>query len=306
MSIFPKRAIRGNTVTVHWNITLPAGMEAAVCPFVRIGINSPGGHTHMLFEDHVLLLPSTAAAAPASLQNNGTYQYLNKHTPLLVLASYLTGPQQREKLAEILTNIQNGRHYYFTWPVPADAAPGKYTLLSEMYIDGSVKHSGTSTEDFFYIEQLNIDTHAGGEVIIHNPGPEPVPAKLITYLAGHHQRPEAMEVFYISPGERRNVNTAGKSIFLVYNEERITIPLHTYQQPRTLRNQFHLFLQKEKDGEQQSYVLPREGETAWRLSGPQREIWQSADGMHSAALVKEKHSAGYDEMLAQGLITEIP
>jgi hypothetical protein len=175
-----------------------------------------------------------------------------------------------------------------------------------MYIDGSVKHSGTSTEDFFYIEQLNIDTYAGGEVIIHNPGPEPVPAKLITYLAGHHQRPEAMEVFYISPGERRNVNTAGKSIFLVYNEERITIPLHTYQQPRTLRNQFHLFLQKEKDGEQQSYVLPREGETAWRLSGPQREIWQSADGMHSAALVKEKHSAGYDEMLAQGLITEIP
>jgi hypothetical protein len=306
MSIFPKRAIKGSTVTIHWNISLPAGMESAVCPFVRIGINSPDGHTFMLFEEHVLLLPSTASAAPDSLKNNGTYQYLNKHTPLLVLASYLTGPQQREKLAEILTNLQNGRHYYFTWPVPPDAVPGKYTLLSEMFLDGSVKHSGTAAEDFFYIEQLNITTHEGGEVIIHNPGPEPVPAKLITYMTGYHQRPEAIEVFFIAPGEYRAVNTAGKSVFLVYNEERITIPLHTYQQPRTLRNQQHLFLQKEKDGEELSYVLPRVGETAWRLSAPQREIWLAADGMNSAAIVREKHSAGYDEMIEQGLITEIP
>ncbi|OQP59019.1 hypothetical protein [Niastella populi] len=306
MSIFPKRAIRGNTVTVHWNITLPAGMESAVCPFVRIGINSPGGKQHMLFEEHVLLLPSTAAVAPASVETSGTFQYLNKHTPLLVLASYLTAPQQREKLVEVLTNLQNGRHYYFSWPVPPDAAPGKYILLSEMYIDGSVKHSGTATEDFFYIEQLNISTGEGGEVVIHNPGPEPVPAKLITYIAGYHQRPYTLQVFFIAPGEQLPVNTAGKSVFLVYNEERITIPLHTYRQPRTLRNQQHLFLHKEKDGEQLSYVLPREGETAWRLSGPQREIWQAADGMSSAAIVREKHSAGYDEMLAQGLITEIP
>ncbi len=306
MSIFPKRAIKGSTITIHWNITLPAGMEKAVCPFVRIGINSPNGQRHMLFEEHVLLLPSTAAAAPASVEIAGAYQYLNKHTPLLVLASYLTGTHHREKLAEILTNLQNGRHYYFTWPVPADAVPGKYTLLSEMYIDGSVKHSATAAEDFFYIEQLNISTSENGEVFIHNPGPEHVPAKLIAYTAGSHQRPETLEVFFIAPGAQHGVNTAGKSIFLVYNEERITIPLHTYQQPRTLRNQQHLFLQKEKDGEQLSYVLPREGETAWRLSGAQREIWQAADGMNSAALVREKHSAGYDEMIAQGLITEIP
>ena len=195
MSIFPKRAIKGSTITIHWNITLPAGMETAVCPFVRIGINTPNGQQHMLFEEHILLLPSTAAAA---VEKAGAYQYLNKHTPLLVLASYLTGPQQREKLTEILTNLQNGRHYYFTWPVPADAAPGKYNLLSEMYIDGAVKHSATAAEDFFYIEQLNISTGENGEVVIHNPGPEPVPVKLIAYTAGNHQRPERNGAYFFT------------------------------------------------------------------------------------------------------------
>lgn len=251
----------------------------------------------MLFEENMLLLPAMGTAKTNDHK---------KQTPLLVLASYLATPQQREKLIEILTNIQNGRHYYFTWQVPTDAVPGKYTLLSEMYIDGTVKHSGTASEDFFYIEQLNIGVHAKGEVLIHNPGPEPVPAKLIYYLANNHQHPESIEVFYIAPGEHRAVNTAGKSVFLVYNEERITIPLHTWQQPRVLRNQQHLFLQKEKEGELLSYVLPREGETAWRLSEQQWKIWQAADGMGNAAMVREKHSAGYDEMIAQGLIVEIP
>lgn len=305
MSIFPKRTVAGSAVTIHWNLSLPAGMETTVCPFVRIGINSPDGNTYMLFEDHVLLLPSTAAPAPPGLQQSSSYQYLNKHTPLLVLASYLSGKQSREKLAEILTNIQNGRHYYFTWAIPPGAPPGKYTLLSEMYIGGSLKHSGTAADDFFYVEQLDITTHAAGEVIIRNPGLEPVPAKLITYTAGHHQRPENLEVFYIAPGDSHAVNTAGKSVFLVYNEERITIPLHVCQQPRSLRNQQYHALYKEEAGEPATYVLSREGEEAWRLTGPQRAIWEAADGMTSAMHLRETDNKGYDEMIAHRLITEI-
>jgi hypothetical protein len=303
MSIFPKRTVTGSTVTIHWHLTLPAGMESAVCPYVRIGINSPGGHIYMLFEEHVLLLPSTGAATSASLQQGGT---LSKHTPLLVLASYLAGPQQREKLVDILTNLQNGRHYYFSWPVPPGAAPGKYTLLSEIHIGGAIKQSATAAEDFFYVEQLNIAEYGKGEVVIQNPGPEPVPAKLITYTAGRHQRPETPEVFSISPGDSRVVTTSGKSMFLVFNEERITIPLHAFQQPRVLRNQQHLFLQKEKDGEALSYVLPREGDNAWRLTSRQREIWEAADGINSAATLRQIDNTGYNEMIAEGLITELP
>lgn len=305
MSIFPKRTVAGSTVTIHWNLTLPAGMEAAVCPYVRIGINSPAGHTDMLLDEPVLLLPSTAAPAPATLQPGGSYQYLNKHTPLLVLAAYLAGQQPREKLVEILTNIQNGRHYYFTWAVPPGAPPGKYTLLSEMYLSGSIKYSGTAAADFFYVEQLDITTRTG-EVIIHNPGPEPVPAKLITYAAGQHQRPEMLDVFYIAPGDSRTVPVTGKSVFLVYNEERITVPLHAWQQPRSLRNQQYHALQKEESGEPVTYVLPREGTEAWRLTGLQREIWEAADGMTGAAQLRATGSDCYDEMITHGLIIEIP
>lgn len=305
MSIFPKRTLPNSTVAIHWNLTFPARLESAVCPYVRIGISTPDGKTHMLLDEHVLVLPSTAAPAPAALQQAGTYQYLNKHTPLLVLASYVSGSQSREKLAEVLTNIQNGRHYYFTWQAPPDAAPGKYRLLSEMYIDGTLKLSGTAADDFFYVEQLTVAAHADGAVMIHNPGPEPVPAKLITYASSQLQRAEGLEVFYIAPGESRSVDTTGKSVFLVYNEERITIPLHTFQQPRPVRNQQYLSLSKEENGESVTYVLPREGEDAWRLTGTQRDIWESADALHSVTALREKDSRAYDEMISHRLITEI-
>lgn len=305
MSIFPKRTIAGSSVTIHWNLTLPAGMETAVCPYVRIGIISPRGQTYLLFEEHILLLPSTAAPAPAHLQQTGSYQYLNKHTPLLVLATYLAGQQPREKLIEILTNIQNGRHYYFTWTAPPDAPPGKYTLLSEMHLDGMARQSGTAADDFFYIEQLGLSTNAHDEVTIHNPGPEAVPVKLITYTIKNHLQPEALEVFYLAPHTSHAVTTAGHMVFLVYNEERITVPLHCLAQPRPLRNQQHLFLRKEEAGIPVTYVLPREGYNAWRLTGPQREIWEAADGMHTLTALREKNSALYDELITQQLITEI-
>lgn len=306
MSIFPKRTVAGSTVTIHWNLTLPAGMESPVCPFVRIGIIDPAGHTHLLIEEHVLLLPSTAAPAPASLQAEDKWLYLNKHTPLLILASYLSGQQSREKLIDILTNIQNGRHYYFTWPVPRKAAPGKYRLLSEMYLEGSVKYSGTAAEDFFYVEQLAVTQEADGQVTISNPGPEAVPVKLIVYPAGDHSRPETMEVFYLPAGKIHQVTITGKSVFLVYNEERITLPLHALQQNRPLRNQQHLFIQKQEAGVPVSYVLPREGDNAYRLTGLQREIWEAADGMNAAETLRKKGGALYDEMIAHRLITEIP
>lgn len=305
MSIFPKRTIKNSTVTIHWNLTLPAVMDRAVTPYVRIGIIDPLGNIHMLFEEHVLLLPSTAAPTPAPLQQTTTLQYLNKNTPLLVLASYLSGRQSREKLVNILTNMQNGRHYYFSWTVPPHAVPGKYIILSEMYCEGSVKHSGTADEDFFYVEQLDISNHPGDEVSIYNPGTEPVPIKIITYPAGQHQIPESLEVLHFEPGNRLTVSTTGKSIFLVYNEERITIPLHAWQQPRPLRNQQYLFIDKTEEQEAVTYVLPREGDNGWRLTGQQRALWEAADGMNAAASLREKNNGLYKELVAQQLISEI-
>jgi hypothetical protein len=305
MSIFPKRTVAGSSVTIHWNLTLPPGMETTVCPHVRIGIVSPDGHTHLLFDEPILVLPSTAGSAPPSLSTDGGYQYLNKHTPLLVLASYLAGKASREKLIELLTNIQNGRHYYFTWSVPPDAMPGKYTLLSEMHVDGGVRYSGTAAEDFFFVEQLVIRTAGNEEAVLHNPGPEPVPIKLITYTTGQFQRPEGLALSYLQAGQQLTVSIAGKYVFLVYNEERITVPLHAFQQPRPLRNQQLLSLRKMEAGEAVCYVLPKASDNAYRLTGAQRNIWEAADGMITAQALRDKDNVLYDEMIAHGLITEL-
>ncbi|WP_315814859.1 hypothetical protein [Paraflavitalea speifideaquila] len=153
---------------------------------------------------------------------------------------------------------------------------------------------------------MDIISHSPGEIIIHNPGPEPVPAKLITYASGRYQQPEAIDVCYIEAGDKRHITTTAKSIFLVYSEERIIIPLHTGQQPRALRNQQHHALYKEEAGEAVTYILPRAGEIAWRLTGVQRAFWELADGMTGAEQLRATDSNAYDEMLAQGLIIEIP
>lgn len=305
MSIFPKRTIAGGSVTIHWNLTLPATRKQAICPFVRIGITDPAGKTTLLLEDHVLVLPSTAAPAPEAMQANNPLLYLHKNTPLLVLASYLSGKQSREKLTAILNNLQNGRHYYFTWAVPPDALPGKYLLCSEMHIDGITKYSGTAAEDFFYVEQLSISAGTNGLVTITNHASEPLPVKLIHYDKHDDACPRAIEVFHIPALGTCQVAMDTAIIFLVYNEERITIPLHALQQKRVVRNQQYLSLHKEEAGEAITYVLPKEGDDAYRLSGVQRTIWAAANGMTSNEELRKINSGLYDEMLASGLIKEI-
>src|SRR5689334_7339361 len=110
MSIFPKRTIAGQSVTIHWNLSVPAGLQKPLTPFVRIGIIDPAGQTTMLFESTVLVLPSAGMPVPVAPQQENIPLNLHKHTPLLLLASYLSGRQKREKLIDILNNIRSGRH----------------------------------------------------------------------------------------------------------------------------------------------------------------------------------------------------
>jgi mannose-6-phosphate isomerase-like protein (cupin superfamily) len=288
MSIFPKRTVRGGTVTIHWNVNPPVGLDKPLCPFVRIGVIDPGGQTHVLFEEHVLLLP---AAAP----------HLPKNTALLVLASYLAGQQSREKLIDILNNLQTGRHYYFAWKAPDDALPGKYKLLSEMYLEGSLLGSTTAAEDFFYVDQITIADDAQGNVTIHNPGPEAVPVKLISYSPQHHHQPDTLEVFNLAAGQERQITIEDKSVFLLYSEERITVPLHALHQPRALRNQQMLSITKQEV----LYALPRTGNDAYSLTGLQAALWQAADGINTAASLRAIDNTVYNDLLTHRLITEI-
>lgn len=305
MSIFPKRTIAGQSVTIHWNLSVPPGLQTPIIPFVRIGVIDPAGQTTMLFESHVLVLPSAGMPAPVALQQENNSLHLHKHTPLLLLASYLSGRQKREKLVDILNKIQSGRHYYFTWLAHADAQPGKYKLLSEVHIDGRVHYSGTAAEDFFYVEKIAV-TENEGIITITNHSPEAVPIKLIYYNETDHSQPSNIQVLEIPGSGIHRLKQEEQPVFLVFNEERIVIALHAIAQTRCIRNQQYLFLHKLEAGEEITYLLPREGEEGYRLTGIQQQLWNAANGINTRAqLRKSDTKAVYDEMVAHGLIAEI-
>jgi hypothetical protein len=306
MSIFPKRTVAGNSVTIHWNLHAPMDQATPLCPLIRIGIIDPAGQLTMLFEGHVLVMPGTGLPAPTYLEQENKLLYLNKHTPLLLLASFLSGGQPREKLVQVLGNIQAGRHYYFTWMVPPDALPGKYQLLSEVHINGSVKYSGTAKDDFFYVEQVTASVDAQGRVTINNHSAEPVPVKLVHYAPGQHTSPLDIQVLEIPAAGHYEVDPGDRELLLVYNEERIVLMLHGLGQKRCVRNQQFPWCSKQEGGEDVIYVLPKEGETGYRLTGVQQQLWMAADGMSTRQQLRHSNnSALYDEMVANRLIEEI-
>jgi hypothetical protein len=293
MSIFPKRTIPGSTVTIHWNFNTVHITDAHVLPYVRIGVQSPDGITTILFEQHVLGFP---AIRPQLVPDAKKLFYLNKNTPLLVLADYLSTHHKREQLVQILQNIQAGRHYYFTYILPEDAAPGKYKLISEVHNNGNIKYSNTAPDDFFFVEKITVDEH---KIINHSP--EPAPVKIVSYQPGEKLLPENITVFEMQPKETIPVSSFPDNSFLLYNEERITLPLQHPLSVRCIRNQQGLCLPKD---DTIHVLLP--DETAYTLEGAGKSIWERADGF---ATREELSAAGnapvYQEMVDNRLIIEI-
>ena len=95
MSIFPKRTLRGSQVTIHWNFNTASLTETHIVPYVRIGVRAPDGQLTMLHDGHLLRLPGLPAETPPVAV---VAQTLPKSVPLLVLADYLSGRQQRAAL----------------------------------------------------------------------------------------------------------------------------------------------------------------------------------------------------------------
>ena len=227
MSIFPKRTIQGRTVTIHWNFNISALKDTHIFPFVRIGVKDPSGNITMLFEDNVLGLPHPIDAI--NEQGKSPLKYLNKNTPLLLVADYLSGACKRERLVEILQNIQSGRHYYFTYNIPENSPLGKYTLVSEVYSSGEIKYSKTEKDDFFFVERITLDKIIEGvenKAVVINHSPEEVPVKVIEYYqCGQGRFTTKVRVFVIKPFQKKELKLSSNKEFLVYNEEREVIPL---------------------------------------------------------------------------------
>jgi hypothetical protein len=209
MSIFPKRTLQGTTVTIHWNFNIAHITDTHVYPYIRIGVLAPDGNRTMLFEDYILGLPNVKLHSETE---KNQLLYLNKNTPLLVLADYLSTHHKREVLVNILQHIQAGRHYYFNYTIPKDAPLGKYTLISEVYNNGALKYSTTASDDFFFVEKITID---GDKIINHSP--EKTPVKLIRYHPGQSLHSTNVHVFEMQSEEVVSVTSLPLSFNFMIN-----------------------------------------------------------------------------------------
>ncbi|WP_207424847.1 hypothetical protein [Desertivirga brevis] len=304
MSIFPKRTLPGKPVTIHWNFNTSKLKEKHIFPLVRIGVKDPLGNVKMLFEEHVLALPAVEDEKLAA--ENNKLLYLNKNLPILLLASYLSGKSSKEKLADILQNIQGGRHFYFTYQTPENTPLGKYTLVSEVISEGEIRYSKTAIDDFFYVEKVSCEDvrwdGISGKAIVKNHSLEPAPVKIIDYTLGEALLADKLQVFELEANETKEVLFKSEHAFLSYNEEREMIPLSA---AKTFVTKSPWFLSIEKPEQKATYLLNRQNDEAYLLDGETNTLWQKADGIHPADSLRACKESLYDEMLANKLLVEI-
>lgn len=305
MSIFPKKTIPGSTVTIHWNFNTAHLHDQHIFPFVRIGVIRPDGECTLLIEKNILALPDTAPIPVAG--EPPPARYLRKSTPLLVMADYLSGTHKKEAFVDILQNLASGRHFYCTYTILPDAPLGKYTLLSEVHSDGRIRYSKTAAEDFFYVEKVSVrDTHwndRGGTTTLINHSPEAVMVKIVEYT----KAAPAVSIVKLSSFEVKEISFSCLQTFVIYNEERVIIPLYVQDDLLVLRNQRWLSLNKSgTDGTAMTYLLNNAADEAFQLNDQQQYIWNKADGLITRSMLRTPDLAElYDDMLLQGLITEI-
>lgn len=308
MSIFPKRTVPGKVVTIHWNFNTSHLKDVHIFPFVRIGVRRPDGHETMLFEQHVLALPDYPAKA-VDANENSMPRYLNKNTPLLILADYLTGQAKREVLIDILSSIQAGRHFYFHYTVPHDAPPGKYTLISEVHSDGCIRFSRTANDDHFFVEEIALkgvtDKMKKVVAIIENKSPEAVPVKVVECYRLEDKLKSNVRAFEIPANTETSITCHSKRSFLLYNEEREVIPLIPGADKFCLRNQQLLSVEKSIADQKSIFVIEKNGDHAYRLEGVSKDIWVKADGITTLQELRHSKSIpAYDELISNGLVNE--
>lgn len=308
MSIFPKRTLLQKGVTIHWNFNTAHLQGMHIFPLVRLGVKRPDGKVTMLFEGNILALPDTKEEEKSSVKE---YKYLNKNTPLLVLADYLSGQSKREVLVDILTAIQSGRHYYFHYPIPPDAPLGKYELISEVHSNGHVRYSKTVKDDFFFVEKLEVkridkqlETYTA---IVKNASPEPIPVKIIECVENEGNLATSLQVFEIPPMTEFPVSYRAQKTFLLYNEEREILSLVEGAGTFSLRDQQMLTLSKNEEAKDVLFVVPKEGGEAYKLEAISKEIWLKADGINPTEIFKNNNDYKeiYEELVQSGLIQEI-
>ncbi len=305
MSIFPKRTLRGTNVTIHWNFNTSQLKEHHVIPYVRIGVEDPKGEVTMLFEKHVIALPDPPD--PENLPQEKKLKYLNKNLPLMILADYLSGKVKKEKLVQILQNIQSGKHYYFTFSIPEDAPLGKYKLVSEIHVKGEIRYSQTASEDFFFVEHVAVNDVAEEgsrrSAVVKNESSEKTPVKIKRcFFEDDGNMRTTVELFELESLETKNIDLSAPYNYLIYNEEREVILLNEFVDKFLLRNQQILQLDKQNGN---VYLLKKDEDYAYQLDDVTKKIWKDADGYLNERTLSDKELTAAKELMDEGLLLAV-
>ncbi len=302
MSIIPKRALPGDNILIHVNFHQTDLSEKHHFSLLKLSIIDPLEQETVLKEDHILTLPSSSKHEQVSKNQ--------KYFPLLLLANRLNIQNPHESLEEILHRLHSGRHYYFIYRIPHSSPLGKHILVLQLFSDGFLNLSKTIDNDYFYVEQITLldvaRTSNGYMTRIYNSSPEPVPAKIVECFDDENQLTTRSRYVELPAGHTKEIAITSSKSFLLYNEERVTLPLIQAHSPFVIRNPQMRSLPDTASMQEVTYAFPIEQGQAHELTGMAKKIWDAASGLNTKDELGEKaHTQTYQEMLANGLIKEV-
>lgn len=268
MSIFPKRTVAGETITIHTNV-LSHDQQQVIYPYLRTIIRSPTGEVYTVFSGHVLIFPGNVSQ---------DHYKANQGFPFLLLAQAVQS-KSAEQIESFVERIRQGRHFYYHFTIPADAPPGKYIVETENWLKGHVATSTTAAEDHFYVEQVTLvqseRTPAGIKSIIKNHSSEPLPTRIVKMDAAQNIQSEVM----ILPGAQTAVITFNHQAFLLYNEERKCLALVPAHKTAVIRNQRYVHTTMDEDDAPVTYVM-NDAQDVVSLQGLSHALWHQAEALN--------------------------
>lgn len=269
MSVFPKRAVAGETITLHTNV-FSRHQTNVIYPYVTTIIRSPSGKTFPVFSGHVLVFPINA--------EKGDYK-ANKGFPFLLLAKMLGTGKDPEELKKTVENIRQGKHFYYHFTIPADAEAGKYVIETNNWLSGNQAVSATAPHDHFFVEKLTVKIQknraSGKKTVIKNHSAELLPVRIVKISKNERITTRPLLI----KGHAEIVIPFERKTFLLYNEERKCIAIDPDHKLAVVRNQKLLHKTLKEKGQKVTYIMQAPDDVV-SLEGESQELWDAAIGLN--------------------------
>ncbi|MDB4990572.1 MAG: hypothetical protein JWN04_5750 [Myxococcaceae bacterium] len=297
MSLFPRQLIRGQTVTIHARFSSPP----PVFPEMHTEIRDRTGK--LVFDDVRQLTgaPPQNAVCPAT--SAPSTSGLTEAPPILMLAHHLrSDAAAREELVQALVDMQHSTHWYRQWTAPDDAPLGHYQVELYAWIEGRRHTSNNPDTDRFAVESLTLaDTGSrAGVARIHNPGPEPVEARLDEY--GGPGEPLRSRRISLPAEHVTELCSEAQTALLIYAGGNAQLWLHGDDDPVYVRHPSCAWMHSHDS----SLVLTSaRTQRTFTLRERARELWLQAELPTRRSTLESISSAAFASLQTAGLLQRL-